>query len=852
MKKDKMLRGKRYRSRITAWFTAAMLLAGSISVPAEASVRRESAEQAAAVDAEVPAAISSTDHATDSAAAVDAEVPAAISSTDYAADSAGTAAEEDEGEAEVVIIPIEEEFILPPEPEEPFSEEETESRESAEEEMPDDQASSAESAEEDHTAEASENRALQNALPVTEAVEQGSSLPSVYPAGITATNLTALTGIYPDVRNQGSYSCCWAFSANATAELYLLNHGDVDRTVDFSELATAYSVFNVVEDPLGGLSGDSNEIISEDGNNFLTLGGNSWWAMRAFFQWQGLCEESEIPYSLAETVLEEGIENEKLLDASAHITSAVQIDVVDEPELVKEAIMENGAVAGSYYTSKNYYNTATNAYYCDTYAFGTNHGITIIGWDDDFPGESFKTVPKDDDDQVINGAWLARNSWGLNGAGYNGYFWISYADQSFNYSQNSSGVTNSVVYTATYALPGDREWHDHNYQYDGSLASAQFFYGDSIHSFYAANVFTAQKKEELSAVSVNIETGNTDYEVKIYTNLTDPADPESGTLAEEASISGTFDVKGVYQLELAKPVPLEKGTTFSVVVRVESADEAPMICIERSANTKYSPTDTIRFTASIEEGQSFARVYSTWTDCSDEEKVGTGMGNFRIKAFTDDPDESDDPEDPNESWPFLDVSVRPGNWVYEAVRFVWQKGIMSGDKSGDGEEKTVFRPNSAIKRSELVVILWQMEGSPDPVTEESPFRDVQDSSKWYYKPVLWASENGIVAGYEPEEGETLGRFAPSDLIKRQDLAAMLHRYAAFKGYSLEKADSLDGFQDAGRVSAYAEEALLWATGQRVIFGSESGGLYYLNPKNSTSRKETARMIQSFCEAFLSD
>ena len=176
--------------------------------------------------------------------------------------------------------------------------------------------------------------------------------------------------------------------------------------------------------------------------------------------------------------------------------------------------------------------------------------------------------------------------------------------------------------------------------------------------------------------------------------------------------------------------------------------------------------------------------------------------------------------------PFLDVTE--ADWFYDEVYYVWESGLMQGT----GE--TSFGPNLATTRAQVVTILYRLEGEP-AVTGDNPFTDAQVS--WYADAVLWASQKGIVNGYT----DTV--FGAEDAITREQLAAILYRYAQYKGYDLTAAGDLSGFADANAVSVWAEEALSWAVGEKLIQGSAN----QIDPAGAAIRAQLAAILTRFCQ-----
>ena len=176
--------------------------------------------------------------------------------------------------------------------------------------------------------------------------------------------------------------------------------------------------------------------------------------------------------------------------------------------------------------------------------------------------------------------------------------------------------------------------------------------------------------------------------------------------------------------------------------------------------------------------------------------------------------------------PFTDVTE--ANWYYDEVYYVWANGLMQGTSA------TTFGPNVDTTRAMVVTILWRLEGEPAS-GYDMDYSDVAGGA-WYAGAVRWATEHGIVNGSE-------GQFYPGGTVTREQLAAMLYRYAQYKGYDLTAGGDLSGFADAGAVSGWAETSLAWAVGQGLLQGSDS----QVDPQGSAIRAQTAAILMRFME-----
>lgn len=409
----------------------------------------------------------------------------------------------------------------------------------------------------------------------------------------------------PEARNQGGYGTCWAFAANTLGELSILKNEGV--SLDLSELQLAYFTYQTVSDPLGGIAGDINRLTVQ-ARDFLNQGGNMMLAAQSLTNWKGAAAESLVPYENAEAVLAQGLDESYAFDDIAHIRNLYMINLRTDREAAKVLIKRYGAVATSYYNTFAGYCDEHNSFYSGRNA-STNHAITIVGWDDNFPKENFNTEAPED------GAWLVRNSWGQDDESYFGYFWMSYAET----SMSSNGYAMEFVSEASEAF------YDNNYQYDGCI-----YYLKSISqagSVTVANVFTsAQQIETLEAVSFETYATNETYEIAIYKNLSDANNPESGELV--GTVSGGTAFAGFYTAELEVPVELQLGDTYSVVVCLKREEGNAGIMVEAEYPTGTSAS-WLNCVPSAEAGQSFVKEGETWQDYGAQNNR-----NIRIKAYT--------------------------------------------------------------------------------------------------------------------------------------------------------------------------------------------------------------------------
>lgn len=177
--------------------------------------------------------------------------------------------------------------------------------------------------------------------------------------------------------------------------------------------------------------------------------------------------------------------------------------------------------------------------------------------------------------------------------------------------------------------------------------------------------------------------------------------------------------------------------------------------------------------------------------------------------------------------PFTDVAQDA--WYYDAVQFVYEKGLMNGTSS------TSFSPNSSLSRGMVITMLYRMTGSP--AAGSADFSDVP-ADQYYSGPVAWAAANGVVGGY----GD--GRFGPNNPVTREQMAVILQGYAKLNGKDVSKRADLSGFTDAGQISDYAVEAMRWANAEGLVNGTSPTTL---TPRGTATRAQAATLFRNFSE-----
>ena len=181
----------------------------------------------------------------------------------------------------------------------------------------------------------------------------------------------------------------------------------------------------------------------------------------------------------------------------------------------------------------------------------------------------------------------------------------------------------------------------------------------------------------------------------------------------------------------------------------------------------------------------------------------------------------------NGTLPFTDVLE--SDWFYDDVVFAYENGLFAGTSD------TTFSPNTSMTRAMLVTVLYRLEGQP-AVNGRSGFSDVQYNG-YYEDAVTWAADNGIV------NGTSTSTFSPNANVTREQMAAILYRYAQYKKYNTTVSSSLNSFSDHTNVSGYAVASLQWSVAEKLVNGSNGK----LMPTGNATRAQVAAILHRFVE-----
>ena len=414
------------------------------------------------------------------------------------------------------------------------------------------------------------NRNLGYIPPPLKRYEGSEMMAMIVTMGLPETfDLRAVDRVTP-IRNQNPYGTCWSFASMASLE----SHINKGATIDLSE----------------------NNLIWNHGFNWGPYdGGNEAMATAYFARWSGPANENDDPYGSVQKID---------LSPAYHVQDVENIS--KNPSEIKEALIEGGALmtgmyAGSF-DSVTYYNSDLGTLFYDG-SEGINHNVAIVGWDDNFDRNKFNKVPPG------NGAWIIRNSWGTNW-GDGGYFYMSYYD---TYAGNDVTAFHSVGSTNNYSRI---------YQYDPFGCTSAMGYDNNGNAAWGANIFRAVSSENLTAISTYALSPGTTLEISIYTNV-NTTEPTSGTLQSTKTVSMIRD--GYHTIALDRPVQIEEGQLYSVVIKYLTPNNDRPIPIEK-------PIINYCSAANANPNESFISFNGVnyWYDISTDRD-----SNLCIKAFTE-------------------------------------------------------------------------------------------------------------------------------------------------------------------------------------------------------------------------
>ena len=372
------------------------------------------------------------------------------------------------------------------------------------------------------------------------------------------------------------------------------------------------------------------------------------------------------------------------------------------------------------------------------------------------------------------------------------------------------------------------------YSYYPSLEAAQAAAqpGDTITE---VNATSGEKKYTVTLDYADGDTKDSVYTVTEGTELTLPTPSRSG-YTFEGWYDGSSRVSSPYKVTKDVILTAEwdyNGSSSSsgstrYTVSVEDTDNGSV----KVSPTRASKGSTVTVTVKPDEGYELDKLTVTDKNGDSVKLTDKGDGKYTFKmpaskvtveaVFT-----AVEPEP--EGLPFTDVTS--GDWFYDAVAYVYDKGMM------EGTTDTTFAPAMNLTRSMIAQVLYNLEERPE-APGAAGFPDVA-AGAWYADAVNWAAARGIVKGYDT------GAFGPEDSVTREQLAAILYRYAQAKGYDTTQGGmAVREFSDSASISDWAQTAMSWAVNAQVLSGKGNG---VLDPQGTATRAEVAQMLMNFVE-----
>ena len=455
--------------------------------------------------------------------------------------------------------------------------------------------------------------------------------------------------IIPPLKNQGQHGTCWTFATMGLIETSLRKQGLVstEEESNLSELALAYYTYNLkditnnstyLDTP--GLEGNDYIEIIEEGEDFDSFGGSVLSAALTTSTFMGILREDKdesLEYKPLNSPFNVPLDKKFAFNNCDYIIKNAIFLNKNDRESIKRAIMNYGAASISFYGDGGGY----SAYMSDTvingehYVFpygdedSANHGIIIVGWDDNVPATNFKN-------SLYNvtatnpGAWICKNSWGDYEFGNNGFFYLPYDEPSID--------------TNVYALEAAKaDSYKYNYHYDTTDSTAiNSWTLQSTFNFVFGNIFKVHSNETLDAVSVALNSSNSVFDILVFTKDTEMSNPSDGTLVlTQSDVSFTYP--GLHTIDLNTKINLAKDTYFSIVIRAKSSDNnkfAVMLDSNQIGQVQKqdgSIVDAVKMVSAAKSGQSFNGSNSgnafSWSDINSSVTNGLGK-NLRIRGLT--------------------------------------------------------------------------------------------------------------------------------------------------------------------------------------------------------------------------
>lgn len=408
-----------------------------------------------------------------------------------------------------------------------------------------------------------------------------------------------------DVRSEGAdiviesqrYGDCWAFAALDLLQINAWKQG-LTGIQDLSERHLVYYTYHSVCGTPGQQPGEGTAF-RDNGQSTQCFwnGGKYEYAVRSLSSYLGAVPEYMAPYPEAAVPLADSAD--AYLSACIRLKSASAFPTADR-ELFKRMILQYGAVGITYCSSLNYYEYSTAAQYCPS-DIRADHAVTVIGWDDDYSRENFKTPPESD------GAWLVQNSWGTV-FGNEGFFWLSYEDVSI--AENA------------YVLEASADLGEYIYQCDNTIMDSREIAEGELQ---VANCYTLKGTwgcdEVLKAVNITVPTGGMSYRLELFDLTGGKSLGEQALLSEP--VTGIIALPGNVTIELPDPVVMAYGSRVGIALTFYG--DRVGICTDAAGAQGRTVC-----TAEGGIGISYRMAAGQWEDYGERTNR-----NFRIKLLTD-------------------------------------------------------------------------------------------------------------------------------------------------------------------------------------------------------------------------
>ena len=318
--------------------------------------------------------------------------------------------------------------------------------------------------------------------------------------------------------------------------------------------------------------------------------------------------------------------------------------------------------------------------------------------------------------------------------------------------------------------------------------------------------------------------------------------PVSANYSAKTDLKLVFDQKGTYKatfqlvdLDSGKVIgagektievrnPSSGGSSSTYAIKVGESEHGKVT----SSSTWASEGATVTLTVQPDEGYVLDTL--TVTDRDGEERKLTEKSENKYTFTMPDTSvtvEATFVEEGAVTLPFTDV--KESDWYYEAVCYTYEHHMMTGTSD------TQFAPAANLTRGMIAQVLYNLEEKP--AAAGTSFVDVP-ADAWYAKAVNWAASAGIVDGYGS------GKFGPEDPVTREQMAAILYRYAQYKDYDVTATADLSAFADRDKISGWAEHAMSWAVGDGLLNGKTAT---ILDPTGTATRAEVAQILMNFAE-----